>query len=152
MNVIQYITGDATEPIGDDPKIIAHVCNDVGAWGAGFVRAVSARWSEPERHYRALKNYQLGEVQYILVTTNITVANMIAQHNVGTGAIRIRYGALRECLQNVASYITPGSMYSIHMPRIGCGLAGGSWEEVERIINRTLIIYNIPVFVYDLPK
>jgi hypothetical protein len=40
---IQYIAGDATAPIGDGNKIIAHVCNDIGAWGAGFVLAISKR-------------------------------------------------------------------------------------------------------------
>lgn len=34
---IHYITGDATIPIGEGKKIIAHVCNDIGAWGKGFV-------------------------------------------------------------------------------------------------------------------
>lgn len=38
---------------------------------------------------------------------------------------------------------------SIHMPRIGCGLAGGKWEEIEIIIERTLIKNNVEVYVYD---
>ncbi|MEV6001124.1 Appr-1-p processing protein, partial [Streptomyces griseomycini] len=25
-------------------KVIAHVCNDIGGWGKGFVLAVSRRW------------------------------------------------------------------------------------------------------------
>ena len=44
---IQYRTGDATRPEGDGPKIIAHICNDVGAWGKGFVLALSKRWNTP---------------------------------------------------------------------------------------------------------
>ena len=40
---IQFITGDATAPIGKGNRIIAHVCNDIGAWGAGFVLAISKR-------------------------------------------------------------------------------------------------------------
>jgi hypothetical protein len=35
------------------------------------------------------------------------------------------------------------------MPRIGCGLAGGNWIEIEKIVNRTLIDKNIKVTVYD---
>jgi len=38
---------------------------------------------------------------------------------------------------------------SVHMPRIGCGLAGGRWEEIEPIIGRTLIKNGVPVTVYD---
>jgi hypothetical protein len=35
------------------------------------------------------------------------------------------------------------------MPRIGCGLAGGDWNKVEAIINKTLISNGLEVFVYD---
>jgi hypothetical protein len=35
------------------------------------------------------------------------------------------------------------------MPRIGCGLAGGKWEEIEPIIERTLIEADVKVTVYD---
>lgn len=49
---IQYLIGDATDPRGDGQKIIAHVCNDIGAWGSGFVVALSQRWAAPERSYR----------------------------------------------------------------------------------------------------
>lgn len=40
---IHYVTGDATEPIGEGEKIIAHICNDQGGWGAGFVLALSKK-------------------------------------------------------------------------------------------------------------
>jgi hypothetical protein len=35
------------------------------------------------------------------------------------------------------------------MPRIGCGLAGGKWEQIEPIIERTLLNKNVEVYVYD---
>lgn len=50
---LTYQIGDATQPNGDGPRIIVHVCNDVGGWGKGFVVAVSKRWREPERRYRS---------------------------------------------------------------------------------------------------
>jgi hypothetical protein len=37
------------------------------------------------------------------------------------------------------------------MPRIGCGLAGGRWEEVEPLVIAQLTDYGVPVRVYDLP-
>lgn len=43
MSQIKIITGDATRPIEDDPKIIVQVCNEIGGWGAGFVLAISKR-------------------------------------------------------------------------------------------------------------
>jgi hypothetical protein len=37
---IRNLTGDATRPIGRGNKIIAHVCNDQGRRGKGFVMAI----------------------------------------------------------------------------------------------------------------
>jgi hypothetical protein len=39
---------------------------------------------------------------------------------------------------------------TVHMPRIGCGLAGGKWEAVEPLIR--VAIPGTEVFVYDLPR
>lgn len=37
----------------------------------------------------------------------------------------------------------------IHMPRIGCGLAGGKWEMIEPLIQKNIISSGIVVWVYD---
>lgn len=47
-----YLTGDATLLQGDGPKVIAHVCNDIGGWGQCFVVAISKRWQGPEAAFR----------------------------------------------------------------------------------------------------
>ena len=49
---INYLVGDATRPVGEGVKLIIHCCNDIGAWGAGFVVALSKRWEGPEKCYR----------------------------------------------------------------------------------------------------
>lgn len=35
------------------------------------------------------------------------------------------------------------------MPRIGCGIAGGKWENIEPIIIETLCKNDIQVYVYN---
>ena len=83
---IEYVVGDATAPRGTGPQIIAHVCNDAGGWGKGFVVAVSRRWREPEAAYRswyrdrATNDFALGAVQVVPVGERVYVANMIGQH------------------------------------------------------------------------
>ena len=44
---INYVKGDATSPQGTSPRVLVHVCNDLGAWGKGFVVAVSKKWPAP---------------------------------------------------------------------------------------------------------
>ena len=158
---IAYAVGDATQPVGVGKKIIPHVCNDIGAWGKGFVLAISKRWPEPEQRYIAwhagnggvnCKNFLLGNVQFVPVTSEITVANMIAQKGISSfrDVPPIRYGAVQNCLVQVAIEAQRLNA-SIHMPRIGCGLAGGKWDAVSRIVECQLIFKGIPVWVYDLP-
>jgi len=156
---ITYLDGDATHPHGNGPKLIAHVCNDRGGWGAGFVLAVSRRWPYPEREYRAwaasgADDFALGNVRYTPIWhEQIIVANMIAQHGFGDGGPPIRYDALGDCLHKVGQYCltrdTDVPWASVHMPRIGCGLAGGRWEDVEPVIDRELCQRGIAVTVYD---
>jgi O-acetyl-ADP-ribose deacetylase (regulator of RNase III) len=148
MADIKYVKGDATQPIGEGNKIIVHVCNDIGAWGAGFVLAISKKWKQPEIAYHLMKDKSLGKVDFIRVENDIMIANMIAQKGIGRdpeGNPPINYGALRITLNEVnrQAYMT-GS--SIHMPRIGCGLAGGDWNKVEEIIKDVM---SVPVTVYD---
>lgn len=63
----------------------------------------------------------------------------------------IRYDAVLEGLRTLADYAI-GLGASIHMPRIGCGLAGGDWRIIEAIIQVSLIDPGIDVTVYDLKE
>lgn len=191
MAKIEYVEGDATQPVGHDNKLIIHCCNDVGAWGAGFVKALSERSPLPELFYRRWHKsgfghsqylfgrsngiidryskdsvpFVLGQIQTVQISEtsevgNTYVVNMIGQRNIGVQSIRIgdkaqriqpiRYDSIAECLMRTAQ-IAVDYNASIHCPRFGCGLAGGEWEEIERLINDILIdVAGLNVTVYDL--
>jgi O-acetyl-ADP-ribose deacetylase (regulator of RNase III) len=153
---ITYLKGDATSPQASGNKIITHVCNDLGGWGKGFVLAISQRWPEPESAYRAWyrdrtsNDFTLGAVQFVQVEANIWVANMIGQQGLrkGSEGPPIRYQAVSAGLAEVAR--KAGELQaSIHMPRIGCGLAGGKWEHIEPLIQLELTERGLAVYVYD---
>lgn len=152
---IQYIKGDATNPQTDGNKIIVHICNDIGGWGKGFVMAISKRWSMPEAEYRAWHatrdGFKLGQVQFVSVENDLWVANLIGQHKINKddqGNAPIRYQAVESGLQAVADFAVIAHA-SIHMPRIGCGLAGGTWDLMEPIIIKALVQKGLAVYVYD---
>jgi O-acetyl-ADP-ribose deacetylase (regulator of RNase III) len=63
----------------------------------------------------------------------------------------VRYDAIQAGLRAVAAKAKELGT-SVHMPRIGCGLAGGIWEEVERIVAEELVEAEIAVTVYDLSQ
>lgn len=156
LTPIRFVYGDATRPEGAGVKIIAHVCNDIGAWGKGFVLALSRRWDEPEAAYRswcatnAEAGFGLGAVQFVQVEPSVWVANMVAQHGIkqSNSGPPIRYAAVARCLQLLAAKSEELGA-SVHMPRIGCGLAGGEWSKVEPLVDEQLCARGIPVSVYD---
>ncbi len=155
MGEITFIYGDATNPIGEGTKIIVHICNDIGRWGKGFVLAISRKWSAPETAFRKWyadnDGFKLGAVQFVQVEEDLWVANLIGQRDIkrrGNSDTPIRYAAVRSGLEHVAQRAKELEA-SVHMPRIGCGLAGGKWEEIEAIIRDTLLGEKIETIVYD---
>ncbi|MCX5062849.1 Appr-1-p processing protein [Streptomyces sp. NBC_00452] len=122
MSEITYVRGDATVPSVKGVKVIAHVCNDFGLGAAQFVRVEPYMW----------------------------VANMVGQRGIRTGSkgVPVRYEAIDAALGRLAQKPTELGA-SVHMPRIGCGLAGGAWARVEPLITERLVRRGISVTVYD---
>lgn len=153
---LRIVKGDATSPQAKGPKVIAHICNDLGGWGKGFVLAISRKWPQPERDYldwyrhRAGNDFALGAVRLIPVQADIWVANMIGQHGMraGSDGPPIRYAAVEQCLRTLGDKAI-GLRASVHMPRIGCGLAGGRWDRIEPLVEGALCERGVSVTVYD---
>lgn len=117
--------------------------------------AISKKWKQPESEYRKWfqsgENFNLGKIQTVQVEEDVWVCNMIGQHKTISNSKRIppiRYEAVEKCLNKLIDEALQLNA-SVHMPRIGCGLAGGKWEEIEPIIERTLLKNNVEVYVYD---
>lgn len=146
---MRYRVGSALNPIGKGHKIIAHVCNDSGKWGAGFVLAISKKWDKPERMYRRwfrnqgvwANDFAIDNVQFVKVESNIKVCNMIAQRGLPSKSNPnpLDHAALASCLWQVARDAELWNA-SVHMPLIGCGLARGNWADVKKIIKGQLIL------------
>lgn len=157
MNLVQ---GDLFAALPTDKNIIIpHVCNNVGAFSAGFVAPLSKKWPQTKTEYQNLKKtdgLHLGWVQFVRVEENVVVANMIAQNGLigPKNPVPLNYQALEACLETVADYIQEnrrtGQWFcdGVIAPKFGSGLAGGDWSKIEAIILRTLGAY--PVTIYYL--
>lgn len=165
--MITYHLGDATQPDLAGEVTIAHVLSDVpsGVYDAGFAAALAVRhpsaqarfkaWARGEPDAGTARAFLLGNVQWVGVGHDVGrthrfsarwVANMVAQHGLGRHNHPLDLDALDVCLHQLADH-TRGP---IAMPRIGCGLAGGTWDEVEPIISGALKAHD--VHVYDLAR
>ena len=160
MAKLTYLIGDATQPIirEDEYSVIVHCCNTLGVWGASFVIPLAKHYPNARSsyfNYIHKGNIKLGDVDEVKVTDNIYVENLMGQKFIGKGTngeIPCDYNAIEKGFLNIiATWYNRNEYYSIHMPRIGCGLAGGDWKVIEDIIKRTFIdMANVDVFVYDL--
>jgi O-acetyl-ADP-ribose deacetylase (regulator of RNase III) len=147
LNAVQYVTGDATSPQGDGRKIIAHITNNLGGWGSGFVLPLAKKYPQAELAYRRWADkrqhpsdnwltefppFDLGEVQYVIVSPSVVVANMTAQDGYPSAENPhpCDLEALDLCLTDLFEFARQ-KRASIHMPRIGCGLGGATWDEIE---------------------
>lgn len=151
--MINYIKGDATFPEKTSPgknNIIIHIVNDIGSWGRGFVLALSRRWTRPEYQYRAAwKTKQLGDIQIVQVEKDIWVVNLFGQHGIkNSNYIPVRYEAIHKGLKTLSFILKDTENVAIHMPKIGCGLAGGDWNIVSKLIEDSLSGFS--VYVYEL--
>lgn len=151
--LLNFVEGDATCPQGEGVRLIVHCCNNVPAWGSGFVVALSKRWEAPERKYRKMGDYRLGAAEFVRVEDKIWVCNIIGQDGIGIGKDGmppVRYEAIRKGFLRCVTWCQDNKA-TVHMPRIASGLAGGDWALVERLIEVTFGKAEIPVTVYDFP-
>ena len=150
---ISYIHGDATNPVGPGNKVIAHVCNNLGAWGAGFVLAISKKWSKPEGEYKKLirsGEFKLGSVQFVVPEPNLIIANMICQNGLRSKSNPhpLDLSALSFSLSAVRSYAEERGA-SVHMPKIGSGLGGGDWNTISRLISEKFDSFENTLNIYQ---
>jgi O-acetyl-ADP-ribose deacetylase (regulator of RNase III) len=149
--MIEYKKGDVLEVKCNVFRLIPHCCNNLGGWGSGFVVALSHKWKEPEKQYRSLKGYVLGDVQFVQVEPNIVVANMIAQRGYlsSSNPTPLNYVALEKCMGRVGERIhSVKTPFIITAPKFGAGLAGGNWNTIEKMINETW--GDLHVEIYEL--
>jgi O-acetyl-ADP-ribose deacetylase (regulator of RNase III) len=119
--------------------------------GAGIALQIKNNWPEA---YRADLDSDYGSKDklgdYTLVTvandsTGLTIVNAYTQFDFGKGKINLDYGAVNEVMVKLNERFD-GKRFG--MPKIGCGLAGGDWNEVAGIIEDTIGKQDITIVEY----
>lgn len=157
--------GDATQPELKGRIAIVHILSDTGAYEKGFAKAVAERHPLARTRYKQWAQrydsgthhtFKLGAIQWVGVGHDLGrthrfsdrwVINMVAQHGLrsATNPHPIDYTALDQALAHVAADHTDETLV---MPRIGCHLAGGTWDQVGPLVENRL--GELDVHVYDL--
>lgn len=111
INSINYLMGDATHPKVGGNYIVAHIINDKALrWGGrGFAKFLKAKFPTSEKQYLNWRKqfpleFMLGNNHIAEINEKIDVVSMISQKGYGASKRpRIRYTALKLCLQKLAS-------------------------------------------------
>lgn len=130
---IEYVDGDIFE---SSERVYAHGCNCQNMMGAGFAKEIARRFPEVKRKYSiACKAgvFNLGYAQYVLDASNDRAVYNLATQKQG-GANATKFGIfLSFC--NMFEHAKANGIERIGIPRIGTGIGGLAWEEVEEMIN-----------------
>jgi hypothetical protein len=153
---ITYMPGDATNPRSGGFRIIAQIVNDSAfTWGGGLSLAVRKKWPDAQQAFRAWAEHdqrglRLGNVHFVTVDPTLGIASLIAQHGFGASPTpRIRYLHLKTCLDKLAG-LAAERKATVHIPKLGCGQAGGLWSIVRELVEESLCGHGVKVYVYEL--
>lgn len=155
--MINYKTGDL---LAVKSGIIVHGVNTLSVMGAGVALSIKKKYPGCFLEYKeyiteeveaAVLEFEedpdnidntydvpesdmlLGDVHYYQVNDRLYIANAFTQDRLGfdeDGNPPADIGAIATCLANVADMARACSM-EVHMPMIGCGLGGLSWDDVR---------------------
>lgn len=95
---------------------------------------------------------KLGTINYVDITIPgkqpFKVINAYTQYYYGMqNGAPVDYDAIRKAFQAVAKLLTPGS--TIGIPKIGCGLAGGNWSIVAKIVEEELHNFRVTLVIFE---
>jgi O-acetyl-ADP-ribose deacetylase (regulator of RNase III) len=139
---MREIEGNLVTLARDDAfDVIVHGCNCFHTMGAGIAKAIAkafpaAYMADLDTPYGTTS--KLGTISAATIIRQngkeLTIVNAYTQYRYG-GGHDLDMTALERVLRLVNARFQGKS---IGMPRIGCGLAGGDWEEVKKAIHRCL--------------
>jgi O-acetyl-ADP-ribose deacetylase (regulator of RNase III) len=135
---------------------ICHQVNCQGVMGSGIAKQIRERFPEVFVSYASLcgrlkPEQLLGQIDIVNVDAPYNVINIFGQLDYGyDGARRTSYIALRDALSRIKAVVPYGM--TIGFPKfIGCGLGGGDWSKVYKIIEETLGEH-YEVYIYEYGK
>jgi len=131
---IKMVKGDLIKAALDGKfNIIGHGCNCFCCFGAGIAAQIKRQFPDAYKidcQTISGDRKKLGSIT-VAFQRDVFVVNAYTQYRYGRGGPHCDYDAIRMCMKAVKKSF---SGKRIGLPMIGCGLAGGSWPIVQKII------------------
>lgn len=152
---MKEITGNLiTMALNGGFDVISHGANCFNVMGAGIAKQIKENF--PEAYEADLKTIKGSKLKLGTLSTakhnDLIIINAYTQYYPGRN---FDYNAIELCFNNIAAYLDNLDnlrIFSLGIPKIGCGIAGGDWNIVKDIVKKTLDKSNIEVTVVNLPE
>lgn len=152
--MIKIVKGNILDTTKD---IICHQVNCMGVMGSGLAKQIRNKYPEVYPSYikycKGCKDNDpknlLGEVQTIPCSDGKIIANLFGQYRYGRDKQYTDYNALKTSLEGI---LQVAKMFNntIAIPyNLGCGLAGGDWNIVYKIIEEVFEDYDVTIYKYE---
>lgn len=144
-------------------QIIAHQTNCLGIMGGGVALAIKNTYPNVYEEYKSFCDIHgieecfgsscvVGEKEKIII-------NAFGQKYIGSNECMTDYAALKSGLSEGIKTIRlcwnldSITQLTIAIPyKIGCGLAGGDWEEVSKLLEEIEVEQNVVFIAYNIGK
>lgn len=152
--MIKIVEGNILDTKED---VICHQVNCMGVMGSGLAKQIRNKYPEVYPSYikycKGCKDNDpknlLGEVQTIPCSDGKIIANLFGQYRYGRDKQYTDYNALKTSLEGI---LQVAKMFNdtIAIPyNLGCGLAGGDWNIVYKIIEEVFEDYDVTIYKYE---
>ena len=161
MNQIRYKKGNLIDAfINNEINVLIHQANCFNTMGSGVAKEIKTRLPEMFQADCETTRGDVGKLgcfsYAVFDDENIKLGiNLYGQYRYGTEKQHTDYDAIEKGLHKICKFLDlfakdDKSNIKIGLPRLGCGLGGGSWDIVSKIIEEQLCDYGYEVTCYEL--
>ena len=152
--MIKIVEGNILNATED---IICQQVNCIGVIGAGLAKQIITKYPEVYKSYKQFckgvkdgdNRNLLGTIQTIQTNDGKVISNLFSQYGYGRDQPYTNYMALKYCLESILK-IAIKFNNSIAIPyNIGCGLGGGDWTIIYKIIDEVFINYEVTIYRFE---
>ncbi len=132
---------------------VGHGCNCFNVMGAGVALAIKQKFPEMFRADTECLMHpgeRLGSLSWALLSTGKIGINIYSQYDYSGSGTSVDYSALQSGVLSACTFLAGRGLKTLALPKIGCGLAGGNWEFVEKILRNVETSTGIGITIYTL--
>lgn len=153
------ITIEKGDLLKSDCTIICHQANCMSTMGSGIAKQIKEIYPEAyeaDKNFKSPPRRRLGQFSFVMSEDKKRIIfNLYGQFRYGYGKNFTDSKALKNSMEKMFQAVkiaeSKGFPIKLGMPyKIGCGRAGGNWEDIYGIIEELSNKYERNVYLYEI--